>query len=132
MDMIKCCYNKGKEMINMKTTTYNRTPYSLANLTDTDLANLAKELNAEQSRRAEAKERRRREWIDGHYSAFLNHPNATSIQVGETTVVALYHRNHGGVHIGKATPVHDDKFNRDVGIAVAYAKANGEEIPYFI
>ena len=116
----------------MKTTICNGTAFSLTNLTDTDLTNLAKELCAEQSRRAEAKERRRKEWVDNRYYAFLGHPNATSIQVGETTVVALYHRYYGGIRIGKATPVHGDKFNREVGIAVAFAKAIGEEVPDFI
>lgn len=111
----------------MRTTTF-----SLTNLTDSDLASLAREVTAEQTRRAEARARRRREWIESHYYGFLNHPNADYSRIGDTIVVALYHRNGGGVHIGKATPVHGDTFNKDVGIAVAFAKANGEAIPFFI
>ena len=113
----------------MKTTSRNS--FSLTNLTDTDLANLRNELDKEVSRRAEQKARQRRDWVNSHYFAFLNHPNATSIQVGDTTVVAMYGRNLG-TRIGRATPVHDDVFNRDVGVAVAYAKANGESIPSYV
>lgn len=104
----------------MKTTNF-----SLSNLTDSDLFRLAVECMMEQERRE------RQKWVDGYYYAFLSHPNATSIQVGDTTVVAVYARNTG-MHIGTAKPVHGDVFNREVGIAVAYAKAFGDTIPNYI
>jgi hypothetical protein len=111
----------------MKTTTF-----SLTNLTDSDLSRLLVDCQREQTRREQYRQSERKKWVDERYYAFLGHPNATSIQVGETTVVALYHRYYGGIRIGKATPIHGDKFNREVGIAVAYAKAIGEEVPYYI
>ena len=83
---------------------------------------------------AKSEERRateRQRWVDGYYYAFLNHPNATSIQVGDTTIVAVYARNTG-MHIGTAKPVHGDVFNREVGLAVAYAKAFDTVIPDYI
>jgi hypothetical protein len=51
--------------------------------------------------------------------------------VGDTTVVAVYARNTG-MHIGTAKPVHGDVFNREVGLAVAYAKAFDTVIPDYI
>ena len=110
----------------MKTTTF-----CLANLTDADLSRLMSECHTEQRRREERRAAERQKWIDGYYYAFLNHPNATAIQVGDTTVVAVYARNTG-MHIGTAKPVHGDVFNREVGLAVAYAKAYGDTIPEFI
>lgn len=110
----------------MKTTSF-----SLSNLTDSDLSRLASECAMEQKRREERRAAERQKWIDGYYYAFINHPNATAIQVGDTTVVAVYARNTG-MHIGTAKPVHGDVFNREVGIAVAYAKALNTSIPKFI
>lgn len=110
----------------MKTTTF-----SLTNLTDADLSRLLIECGLEQARREERRTAERQKWIDGYYYAFLNHPNATAIQVGDTTVVAVYARNTG-MHIGTAKPVHGDVFNREVGLAVAYAKAFDTIIPDFI
>ena len=105
--------------------------FSLSNLTDSDLFRLMSECRTEQKRREERKAAERQKWVDGYYYAFINHPNATAIQVGDTTVVAAYARNTG-MYIGTAKPVHGDVFNREVGIAVAYAKAFGGQIPDFI
>ena len=105
--------------------------FSLSNLTDADLSRLMSECRTEQKRREERRAAERQKWIDGYYYAFINHPNATAIQVGDTTVVAVYARNTG-MHIGTAKPVHGDVFNREVGIAVAYAKALNTSIPEFI
>jgi hypothetical protein len=110
----------------MKTTSF-----SLSNLTDSDLSRLASECAMEQKRREERRTADRQRWVDGYYYAFITHPNATAIQVGDTTVVALYARNTGTC-IGTAKPVHGDAFNREVGLAVAYAKAVGATIPDFI
>ena len=105
--------------------------FSLTNLTDSDLFRLATECMVEQERRERKRKEERQKWVDGYYYAFLNHPNATAIQVGDTTVVAVYARNTG-MHIGTAKPVHGDVFNREVGLAVAYAKAFDTTIPDFI
>ena len=105
--------------------------FSLSNLTDSDLSRLAAECVMEQERRERKRKEERQKWVDGYYYAFLSHPNATSIQVGDTTIVAVYARNTG-MHIGTAKPVHGDVFNREVGLAVAYAKAYGDTIPNYI
>lgn len=115
----------------MKTITYDHNAFSLTKLTDTELVILAKELSAEQSRRAEENENRRRGWVNIYCYNYLNDPNASSVLVGETTIVAIYDKKFG-MRIGKATPVHGDVFNRNTGIAVAYAKAKNEKIPDFI
>ena len=110
----------------MKTTTF-----SLTDLTDAELSRLMSECNIEQKRREERRTAERKNWIDGQFYAYLNHPNATAIQVGNTTVVAAYERNIG-MHIGTAKPVHGDVFDRKVGVAVAYAKAFNIRVPSFI
>ena len=110
----------------MKTTTF-----SLTKLTDAELSRLMSECNTEQKRREERKNAERKKWIDGYFYAFLNHPNATVIQVGDTTIVAAYAHNTG-MHIGTAKPVHGDVFDEKVGVAVAYAKAFNTRVPDFI
>ena len=110
----------------MKTTSFY-----LANMTDADLSRLAAECAMERERRENKRKEERQKWVDGYYYVFLNHPNATAIQVGDTTVVAVYARSTG-IHIGTAKPVHGDVFNREVGIAVAYAKAINSIVPDFI
>lgn len=107
------------------------TIFSLTNLTDAELSRLMGECNIEQKRREERRTAERKKWIDGYFYAFLNHPNATVIQVGDTTVVAAYAHNTG-MHIGTAKPVHGDVFDKKVGIAVAYAKAFNTIVPDFI
>ena len=115
----------------MKTTN----SFALSRLADGDLRNLriavAEEISKRERKRERKREEERRKWIDGYYFAFINHPNATAIQVGDTTIVAVYARNTG-MHMGTAKPVRGDVFNREVGLAVAYAKAFGESIPDFI
>ena len=110
----------------MKTATF-----SLTNLTDAELSRLMKECHSEQKQREERRASARKKWIEGYFHAFLNHPNATVIQVGDTTVVAAYAHNTG-MHIGTAKPVHGDVFDKKVGIAVAYAKAFNTIVPDFI
>lgn len=110
----------------MKTTTF-----SLTNLTDAELSRLMSECNTERKRREELRTIERNKWVDGHFYAFLNHPNAATIRVGDMTIVAAYARNTG-VYIGTAKPVHGDVFDEKVGIAVAYAKAFNTIVPDFI
>lgn len=109
----------------MKTTN----TFDLSKLTDNDLSKLIAECVMEQERREREEERDR--WIGGYYCAFLNHPNASVIHVGETTVLALWSRNLG-LKMATATPVRGDVFDHNTGVAVAYAKAVGDEIPDYI
>ena len=110
----------------MKTTTF-----SLTKLTDAELSRLISECNTEQKRREERRASDRKKWIGDYFFAYLNHQNATAIQVGGTTVVAAYERDTG-MHIGTAKPVHGDVFDEKVGVAVAYAKAFNIRVPDFI
>lgn len=110
----------------MKTTTF-----SVANLTDTDISRLLAECQRELERREHNRTIERQRWIDGMYYAFLAHPNATSIQVDKVTVVSIFNRNTG-MRMATARPVHGDKFNREVGVAVAYAKTLGMTVPDYI
>lgn len=73
----------------------------------------------------------RREWVDAHYRAYLRNPNTTCKQLGPLTIVALYNRDTGN-HIGAATCLPEDDYDEMVGIAVAFAKANGESVPKYI
>lgn len=112
----------------MKTSTRS---FSLSHLSDNELLTLASSICEERGRRERKREEKRQKWIDDYYCGFLNYPNATSIQVGDTTIVAVYARNTG-VRIGTAKPVHGDVFNKEVGLAVAYAKAFDTIIPDYI
>ena len=109
----------------MKTTN----TFDLSKLTNNDLSKLIAECVMEQERREREEERDR--WIGGYYCAFLNHPNASVIHVGKTTVLALWSRNLG-LKMATATPVRGDVFDHNTGVAVAYAKAVGDEIPDYI
>ena len=104
--------------------------FSLSELTDDGLSRLAAECFAEQERREKRKEERQK-WINDYFHYFLCHPNASVAYVGKTIVVALWNRNLG-LKMGTATPVHGDIFDRETGIAVAYAKAIGDKIPDYI
>ena len=124
------CYNvvttKRKEMINMNFTTF-----SVSNLTDTDLANLAKACAEETAKRENQRAKRRKDWIQSHYWGFVGHPNASVQTIGNRTIVALFN-HYDGVRIGTSYPVHGDAYDEVTGIAVAYAKATGERIPDYI
>ena len=110
----------------MKTTTF-----SVANLTDTDVSRLLAECQRELEKREQSRGIKRQRWLDDMYCAFMGHPNATSVWVDDVTVVSVFSRNFG-LRMGTARPVHGDKFNREVGIAVAYAKATGTSVPDYI
>lgn len=110
--------------------------FVLSELTDADLLALMSNISEERGRREhERRERKRKEerqkWVNHYWYCFLSHPNATSIQVNETIVVAFYERNTG-MHISTAKPIQGDVFDMEVGVAVAFAKALGDTIPDFI
>lgn len=110
----------------MKTTTF-----SVANLTDTDISRLLAECQRELERREHQRTAERKRWIESCHYGFTSHPNASFIQMGDVIVVAVYSRTKGIV-MGTARPAHGDKFDKAVGIAVAYAKAIGVQVPEYI
>lgn len=110
----------------MKTSTF-----SVSRLTDSDISRLLEECQREQTRRQQQRQAERKKWIEAMYYAFMAHPNASSIQVGDVTVVSVFNRNTG-MRMATARPVHGDTFDRAVGVAVAYAKAIGAAIPSYI
>ena len=110
----------------MKTTTF-----SVTNLTDTDISRLLAECQRELERRENQRTTERKRWVESCYYGFMSHPNASLIQMGDVIVVAVYSRVKGIV-MGTARPVHGDKFDKAVGIAVAYAKAIGVPVPDYI
>jgi hypothetical protein len=99
-----------------------------------ELKELGKAVGAERARRLAHKvkiEEQRENWISSRFLHYLMHPNATSIVRGKSTFVAIYDRNYGH-RIVEAICAPGDHFEERVGIAVAMAKYNGEEIPDFI
>mgnify|MGYP007115375598 CR=1 FL=1 len=108
--------------------------YNVTGMSDKELKELGKAIDAEKTRRrvrkAEVREQRTA-WVEDRYRQYMRHPNATATRVGRTVLVAIYDRNRGH-YIKKAHCASDDKFDFAVGIAVAMAKHNGEEIPDFI
>lgn len=105
--------------------------FSLSKLTDIDLSNLFHSCADELQKRTDQRAKRRKDWIDEHWIAFLAHPNAAVHVSGKRTIVATYSR-YEGVKIGTAYPINGDVFNSETGVAVAYAKALGESIPDYI
>ena len=109
--------------------------FALSELTDADLlalmSNISEERERRERERREHERRERQKWVNHYIYRFLSHPNVTSIQVGETIVVAFYERDTG-MHISTAKPIQGDVFNMEVGVAVAFAKALGDTIPDFI
>ena len=110
----------------MKTTTF-----SVSNLVDTDPSNLSNSCAIKLQKRKDRRIKRRKEWIDAHWLAFLAHPNATVHISKNLTIIAIYdHCN--GIKIGTAYPINGDVYDHKTGVAVAYAKALGEPIPSII
>ena len=107
------------------------TTFCVFNLTDTDLSNLFNSCAIELQKRADQRTKRRTKWIQRYYWCFVNQSD-TSIQIiGNRTIIALYNQ-YDGVRIGTSYPVHGDTYDKTTGIAVAYAKAIGEDIPEYI
>lgn len=75
--------------------------------------------------------RKREQWVDKMYRAFLGHPNASDRREGNMTIVALYERN-SGVKIGVAKCSPTDTFSERTGLAVGYARAIGAHVPDYI
>lgn len=105
--------------------------FSVSRMTDSDLATLHKAILKEIDARNIRRELRRKEWIDLWYTEFVNRYDTVSITRGELIIVATFDE-YNGQRIGTAYPVKGDKFDSKTGIAVAYAKAIGLEIPDYI
>ena len=97
----------------------------LSQWNDRDLSELRALINEE----THARERKRKMWIENHYTQFQHCCGNYKI-VGNTVVVALFWM--GSVKMATATAVKGDVFDLRTGVAVAYAKACGERIPEFI
>lgn len=108
--------------------------YNVIGLSDKELKELGKAVEAEKifrrARKAEISEQRA-DWVEERYRQYLRHPSAIATCVGRTVLVAIYDRNRGNF-IKKAFCAPGDSFDMEVGIAVAMARYNGEEIPDFI
>lgn len=75
--------------------------------------------------------RKKEQWVDKMYRAYLSHPNASDRREGNMTIVALYERNSGTkIGIAKCSPT--DTFSEKTGLAVGYARAIGAHIPNYI
>lgn len=105
--------------------------FAISSLSDDQLFKLLSECQGEQERREQERQKKRKRWIDRCFCAYLAHPNACVEVIGETTIVAVYTR-YEGLRMEKATPAHGDKYEPEVGIAVAFAKCCGESIPDYI
>ena len=112
----------------------NFTTFSLSLLSDEELMELASNCCEERQRRErQRRERQRKEkrlqWITSHIRQYKN-STANHEVVGKTVVVAV--RWYDQIAIAKATPINNDVFDLDTGIAVAFAKTMGERIPDYI
>lgn len=109
----------------MKTTN----TFSLSHLSDEELMTLASSCCEERQRRERQRKEKRLQWITSHIRQYKN-STANHEVVGKTVVVAV--RWYDQIAIAKATPINNDVFDLDTGIAVAFAKAMGERIPDYI
>lgn len=100
-------------------------------MSDKELDKLANAIREEVERRAQEKARLREEWVFKMLLRYLAHPNATHMTLGVVTVVSVYKRD-SGIRLGKATCLPGDEYDENTGVAVAFAKATGESVPYFI
>lgn len=114
----------------MRTTT-NNCCFSVSRLTDADLVVLFNLCASEMTSRKERKTKQRERWIETYYSNYLNRYDTTYLTVGNRTIVSTYDELYG-VRIGTSYPIHGDEYDVKTGIAVAYAKAIGIEIPDYI
>lgn len=69
---------------------------------------------------------RRRGWIDKWFNRYRFDKAAHMNTMGNITAVELYGK------VGISKPSKGDKYDEKTGIAVAYAKAHGAEIPNYI
>lgn len=109
----------------------NNCAFSVSRMTDSDLVALFNACASEMASREERKSKQREHWIEMWYAEYLNRYDTDCLVVGKRTIVATYDE-YNGMRIGTAYPIHGDEFDAKTGIAVAYAKAIGLEIPDYI
>lgn len=110
----------------MKTSNFN-----IQGMSDGALNALMTAIENEKSKRASQRETQRAIWIDHHIRQFNNTYDAVCHIRENLTIVAVYDEMEG-TRIGTAYPINGDKYDYKVGVAVAFAKANGEDIPDYI
>jgi hypothetical protein len=105
------------------------------NLSDATLTNFIVKCQNELRRRAQEREEERRsrlrdKWVHDLYHEFCENADANMRIVGKVTIVAVYRWRT--LSMATSTPVHGDVYNKETGIAVAYAKAMGYDVPDYI
>lgn len=103
--------------------------FALSRLSDCALATLQQDVNEEIRRREVQKQRAREDWVSNKVGEFCLR-GGSYMKMDTTVVVAV--RHNGSVKVAKTTPVRNDKFDLNTGIAVAFAKACGDPIPNYI
>lgn len=104
--------------------------FSLSSLTDKEFSDLAKQVEEERNRRHRCW-RSRQDWVNKMCDLFLIDPYVDRCREGNTVIAFRYIAPYK-FEVARARPVHGDTFDLDTGIAVAYAKVMGWEIPDFI
>lgn len=99
-------------------------------ISDKELTRRIIELQNELAQRAQGRADRRKKWVQHKLQKYIYHPASSYRVVGETTVVAVY--NRGKLSMAQSTPVQGDTYDKETGIAVAFAKAMGYPIPDYI
>ena len=107
----------------------------LDRLSDAALSNFIIKCQNELEWRAQERERerqtkRREKWVGILYREFCENADASMRIVNKVTIVAVY--RYGNLSMATSTPVHGDVYNKETGIAVAYAKAMGYAVPDYV
>ena len=101
----------------------------LSKWSEADLQELRLLISEEIHGRERKRKQKRYEWVSKYMEIFRANRGEYT-RIGDT-IVAAAHRGWS-ISIGKSTPVNGDVFDLNTGIAVAYAKALGDQIPDFI
>lgn len=109
----------------------NYRTFSVSSLSDNELNNLLSNIEAEKKRRADERAMLRQAWINRHFHQFHNTYDCVCHTRENLTIVAVYDEMEG-TRIGTAYPINGDVYDHKTGVAVAFAKAYGEDIPDYI
>ena len=101
----------------------------MSSRTDADLRELSKMIQATIETREQERKERRTKWIRRQLS-YLKNCEYNYRVIGETVVLAMDW--YGTITMTTATPVKGDVFDLGTGLAVAFAKMQGECIPSYI
>ena len=101
----------------------------LSKWSDEDLVELRHLICEETCNRERKRREARQNWINRYAREAYSRGNYEVVNK-DTVVVAVCQNGH--IVMGKTTPINNDKFDLDTGVAVAYAKAVGLRIPDFI